>query len=96
MIVDEPRATPAAGPQVVTARQRRASATTHAGGRHILPDPIEDAIAFWEPRLGRSISREEAREIIDNLIAFFRLLLEFEHQDCGTRRRPVPQADEAA
>jgi hypothetical protein len=94
--VDEPRATPAADPQVVTAHQQRPRSSTHAGGRHISPDPIEDAIAFWEPRLGRSISREEAREIVDNLLAFFRLLLEFEHRDCGTRRRPVPQADEAA
>ena len=66
------------------------------GGLRGLADPIEDAIAFWEPRLGRSISREEAREIIDNLTVFFRLLLEFEQQDCRTRRRPAPQADEAA
>ncbi len=94
--MDKPRATPAAEAHVVTAHQRRSRSTTPAGERPILADPIEDAIAFWEPRLGRSISREEAREIIDNLIAFFRLLLEFEHQDCGTRRRPAPQADEAA
>lgn len=94
--MDEPRATPAANPQVATAHQQRPRPSAHAGGRPILADPIEDAIAFWEPRLGRSISREEAREIIHNLIAFFRLLLEFEHQDCGRIRRPVPRADKAA
>ncbi len=38
---------------------------------------IDDAIVFWEPFVGRPISQIEAREIIDNMTTFFKILLEW-------------------
>ena len=56
------------------------------------PDPrreeqIDDAIAFWEPRMGRPISPEEAREIIDNVSALFKILLEWNAVDLQEKAR---------
>jgi hypothetical protein len=34
----------------------------------------DDAIEFWQARSTRQLSREDARQIIENLTGFFRLL----------------------
>lgn len=39
---------------------------------------IEKALATWQPRASRKLTREDAREIIENFTGFFRTLLEWE------------------
>jgi len=41
-------------------------------------DINDEAIAFWEPLAGRNLTREDARQIRENLTGFFRLLLEWD------------------
>jgi hypothetical protein len=38
---------------------------------------IDRTIAVWQPRLGREISREEARQIAENVTGFFSILREW-------------------
>jgi len=35
---------------------------------------IDQTIAVWEPRAGRKLSREDARQISENMTGFFRVL----------------------
>ena len=39
---------------------------------------IDEAVALFGPRYGRTIDREEARQMIERLTAFFGLLAEWE------------------
>jgi hypothetical protein len=34
----------------------------------------DEAIQFWQPRLRRKLTREDARQITENLTGFFRVL----------------------
>ncbi len=43
-------------------------------------DLIDETIALFEPRYGRKITREEAREILANLTGFFEILLEWDRE----------------
>jgi hypothetical protein len=38
---------------------------------------IDRTIALWRSRLGRDLSREDAREIAENVVGFFRILHEW-------------------
>lgn len=42
---------------------------------------LDETVAFWSPKYGREITREEAREIIENMTGFFLLLHEWDEQD---------------
>ena len=35
---------------------------------------LESTIAFWQPRAGRSLNEEDARQILENLRGFFAVL----------------------
>lgn len=37
-------------------------------------DLIQHTIRVWQPRLGRSLSEEDARQILENVVGFFRVL----------------------
>lgn len=41
-------------------------------------DFIEETRAFWQSRTDRVLTREDAREIIENMTGFFRVLLEWD------------------
>ena len=41
----------------------------------------------WQPRAGRNLSDEDAREIAENVTGFFRLLLEWEAREKGLTTR---------
>ena len=41
-------------------------------------DFIEETRAFWQSRTDRVLSREDAREIIENMTGFFRVLMEWD------------------
>ena len=40
----------------------------------IRPDFVDRSAHFWSRRLGRSVSREDARQMIENMVDAFRLL----------------------
>lgn len=53
-------------------------------------DLVDQAITVWEPRYGRKITREEAREILANLTGFFEILLDWNRSaQPGARSRDV-------
>jgi hypothetical protein len=46
-------------------------------------DLIQHTIRVWEPRLGRTLTEEDARQILENVVGFFRVLHDWnrkEHQ----------------
>lgn len=45
---------------------------------------LDEAIEFWEGRLGRKLSREDARQIIENLTGFFRVLDRWQNPNHAT------------
>lgn len=51
-------------------------------------NPIDRTIALWRPRLGREISREDARQIAENVTGFFAILAEWSRAEV-----PVPAND---
>jgi hypothetical protein len=40
-------------------------------------DLIEQTLRVWQPRLGRRLSREDGRQIVENITGFFGLLAEW-------------------
>lgn len=40
-------------------------------------DLIDRTAAFWEGRLGRAVSQEDARQIAENMVGFFSVLAEW-------------------
>lgn len=44
---------------------------------------LDQTARLFEPRLGRSVSKEDARQIVDHLGGFFRILAEWERIDRG-------------
>lgn len=52
-------------------------------------DFLDETIAIWEPRAGRRLTREDAREIVHNLAGFFRVLQEWERAE---RREAAPKS----
>ncbi|TPJ64128.1 hypothetical protein [Mesorhizobium sp. B2-7-1] len=44
---------------------------------------LERTARLFEARLGRSLSAEDARQIVDNIDGFFRILAEWERTDRG-------------
>lgn len=46
---------------------------------------IDHALEFWQPLSPRQLTREDAREIIENMTGFFSVLMEWEMQDRGLR-----------
>jgi len=55
---------------------------------------IDEAIKFWQPRMQRDLSREDARQITENLSGFFRLLLEWDAQQHGHDSIPYAVSDD--
>ncbi len=50
---------------------------THAANDNL----IDQTLAVWKPRLGRDLSREDAREIAENVTGFFAVLAEWSRAD---------------
>jgi hypothetical protein len=51
---------------------------------------IERTRKVWKPRLGRDLSREDARQITENVTGFFAMLAEWSRAEI-----PVPANDRA-
>jgi hypothetical protein len=44
-------------------------------------DFVDQTVTFWQPRTSRKLTREDGRQIVENVTAFFRILLEWETAD---------------
>jgi len=44
-------------------------------------DFLDQTISIWQPRADRSLTREDAREIVHNVVGFFRVLQEWAEED---------------
>ena len=51
---------------------------------------IDQTIALWQPRLRRDLSREDARQIVENVTGFFAILAEWSRAEM-----PLPANDTA-
>ena len=47
---------------------------------------IDRTLGLWKPRLGRDLSREDARQIVENVTGFFAVLIEWSRAE---RRVPA-------
>jgi hypothetical protein len=50
---------------------------------------IDRTRAIWAPRLGRDLSHEDAREIIDNFSGFFAVLAEWSWTEAQELSSPI-------
>jgi hypothetical protein len=44
-------------------------------------DLIQHTIRVWEPRLGRTLTEEDARQILENIVGFFRVLHDWNRKE---------------
>jgi hypothetical protein len=44
-------------------------------------DFIDQTVAIWQPQTTRQLNREDGREIIENMIGFFRVLQEWDRTE---------------
>jgi hypothetical protein len=48
--------------------------------KHQQPDIVDHTIAFWSARAKQPFSREDARQMVVNVVGFFEVLAEWERQ----------------
>jgi hypothetical protein len=60
-----------------------ASRPDDSGDRRIADggDFIDETVAIWQRRSSRQLSREDGREIIENMTGFFRILQEWDRAE---------------
>lgn len=51
--------------------------TSHAANDNLKDDLVRRTRQVWQPRLGRDLSREDARQIAENMAGFFSVLAEW-------------------
>ncbi len=44
-------------------------------------DRVRTTLRLWQPRASRTLSQEDAREIAENLVGFFRVLAEWDAKE---------------
>jgi hypothetical protein len=70
-------------------RAKSAACETPSVGRsHPSADLIEHTIRIWEPRLGRRLSEEDARQILENVVGFFRVLHDWDRKRRDAESKP--------
>jgi len=57
---------------------------------------LDQTIAIWQPRATRPLTREDAREIIENVTGFFAVLQEWERAERGHAVCQTPRDDASA
>jgi hypothetical protein len=62
-------------------RDRNRNGTRPASTSVESGDFIDQTIAIWQPRTKRRLTREDGREIIENMTGFFRILQEWDRVD---------------
>ena len=63
---------------------------SHAATDNLKNDLIRRTRQIWQPRLGRDLSREDARQIVANVTGFFSVLAEWSRAEM-----PSPANDTA-
>ncbi len=63
-------------------------------GSYPSADLIQHTIRVWEPRLGRPLSEEDARQILENVVGFFRVLHAWDRGHDDTTPAPTDAAPE--
>jgi len=55
---------------------------------------LEETIRFWQPRTSRSLTREDARQMVENVTGFFTTLQNWSAaaSDCSSEREPKKEA----
>jgi hypothetical protein len=62
-----------------------------------VPDNLLDqTLKVWQPRTSRKLTREDARQIVENITGFFRILLEWEMASQREAAAAEPQPTVAA
>ena len=61
---------------------------SHAANDNLRDELIGRTRQIWQPRLGRDLSREDARQIAENVTGFFAILAEWSRAEM-----PVPAND---
>ena len=54
------------------------------------PAFLDKTIAFWQPRTARTLTREDARQMIENATGFFRVLAEWDAKAKAARAAALP------
>jgi len=49
---------------------------------------LDETVAFWQPRMRRELSQEDARQITENLSGFFQVLLEWDAKQKSNHSTP--------
>jgi hypothetical protein len=63
---------------------RRLGTTASRSARATEPlsnDFLDYTIAFWQPRLNRELTHEDARQIAENLVGFFKVLQDWDREE---------------
>lgn len=61
-------------------------ATPNDAGAAAQADFIDETVAFWQKRSKRQLTREDGRQIIENLTGFFRVLQEWDRAERAARK----------
>ena len=56
---------------------------------------IDDTLRVWQPRTARRLTREDARQIAENTVGFFRIIQEWAAKDLEVDGRPVRRSPAA-
>ena len=71
--------------------------TSHAANDNLKDELIGRTREVWQPRLGRDLSREDARQIAENVTGFFSILAEWSRAEMrppGERYRQARASDD--
>jgi hypothetical protein len=78
--------------KVQTRKTRKATAADrrrrneHAVGRPVSGALLDETIAIWQPRASRTLTREDARQIVENMTGFFNVLREWDLAERATKQ----------
>jgi hypothetical protein len=77
----------AASIDVMPSDQSRSDVIPSAGGG----DFIDETVAIWQKRTTRRLTREDGREIVENMTGFFRILLEWDRAErAAEQNKAIP------
>ncbi len=66
------------------------------GGVDGCTDLVEETVGLWQPRTTRQLTPENAREIVENITGFFRILGEWAEAETRTQQDYVVENAKAA
>lgn len=67
--------------------------TPNVSGTFPSTDLIQHTIRIWQPRLGRTLSDEDARQILENITGFFRVLHRWDGNERQAKMDATPSPE---